>query len=176
MKRMDIAERSSNKIDLGRLEDSSGFLISVAQAYVFERFFESLGRYGLRPGMISALIVLRRNPGIRHGELAKCLNIKLARTTKMLKGFEANGWLDRSSPKHDRRIVELYLTPAGEAYVDEMAPIMFEHDSNRTDGLTSRERQQLKRLLKKFVARARDEKEGRRIDKRKSTDQARLGT
>lgn len=137
-------------IDFGGLEDSAGFLITIAQVYVFEQFHEALSRYGIRPGSMSALIIIDRNPGIRHGALAEALRTKLAHTTKMLKSLESEGLVRRGSPPHDRRIVELYLTDKGKRFVAENAPRLFEHDSNRPDGLTAAEKKRLIKLLRKF--------------------------
>lgn len=137
-------------IDFGGLEDSAGFLITIAQVYVFEQFHDALSKYGIRPGSMSALIIIGRNPGIRHGALADALRIKLAHMTKMLKSLESEGLVRRSSPPHDRRIVELHLTEKGKRYVSENAPRLFEHDASRPDGLTAAEKKRFIKLLRKF--------------------------
>lgn len=138
------------EIEFGGLEDSCGFLITIAQVYVFEQFHEVLGKYGIRPGSMSALIIIGRNPGIRHGALADALRIKLAHMTKMLKSLESEGLVRRTAPPHDRRIVEVHLTDKGKRYVAENAPRLFEHDSSRPDGLTAAEKKRFIKLLRKF--------------------------
>lgn len=135
----------------GGLENMSGFLISLAQAYVFEHFSEELTPKGMRPAQISALILIRENPGIRHGELAEMLKLKLAYTTKLIKSFEADGWVRREQSEEDRRAIQLYLTPEGAAFVDAMKPVLTESDAARPSGLTARETQQLMRLLRKYL-------------------------
>lgn len=138
-------------VDYGGLENSSGFLIRIAQVYIFESFYEALGKYRLQPGSISVLILIESNPGIRHGVLAQALSIKLAHMTKMIKAFEAKGFVTRNNPASDRRSVELTLTQSGREFVEEMRPLMFAHDTSRPDGLNNKERQQLNQLLRKFV-------------------------
>ena len=137
--------------DYGGLDEMSGFLISMAQAYVFDLFYHDLARHGLSPGKISALIVIYENPGIRHGELADMLLIKLAQMSKMIKSFEAKGWVERRRPREDKRAVELFLTSAGRDYVEKNRPILMHHEAGRPSGLTAREHQQLVRLLRKYL-------------------------
>ena len=137
--------------DYGGLDQMSGFLISMAQAYVFDLFYHDLARHGLSPGRISALIVIYENPGIRHGELADMLLIKPAQMSKMIKSFEEQGWVERRRPREDERVVELFLTIAGRGYVEKHRPILTQHDANRPSGLTAREHQQLVRLLRKYL-------------------------
>ena len=137
--------------DYGGLDEMSGFLISMAQAYVFDLFYHDLARHGLSPGKISALIVIYENPGIRHGELADMLLIKLAQMSKMIKSFEAKGWVERRRPREDKRAVELFLTRAGRDYVEKNRPILMHHEAGRPSGLTAREHQQLVRLLRKYL-------------------------
>ncbi len=135
----------------GGLENMSGFLISLAQAHVYNHFGEELTPKGMRPAQISALILIRENPGIRHGELAELLKLKLAYTTKLIKSFEADGWVRREQSEEDRRAIQLYLTPEGAAFVDAMKPVLTESDAARPSGLNARETQQLMRLLRKYL-------------------------
>ncbi|MGY6534930.1 MAG: MarR family winged helix-turn-helix transcriptional regulator [Pararhodobacter sp.] len=138
-------------VDYGGLEQATGFLLRLAQLRVFAHFYKVLQQQDLRLGAISALILIGHNPGIRHGILADALSIKLAHTTKMLKALEAQGLVVRHQPAYDRRSVELRLTDAGTALVHDMQHQISLHEELSVSGLTERERQQLKRLLRKFT-------------------------
>lgn len=151
VRKLPLSAAQSNGRDYGGLDQMSGFLISMAQAYVFSLFHHDLARHGLSPGRISALIVIYENPGIRHGELADMLLIKPAQMSKMIKSFTEQGWVERRRPREDERVVELFLTTAGRGYVEKNRPIMTHHDANRPSGLTAREHQQLVRLLRKYL-------------------------
>ncbi|MDF0602875.1 MarR family transcriptional regulator [Psychromarinibacter sp. C21-152] len=151
---MDAAPRHDTGIrrrSYGGLTEMSGFLLSLAQAHVYAA--DSANPQIADPGtaQISVLAVIRANPGIRHGELADMLLIKLAYLTKLLKGFEAQGWVHRRSNPSDRRTVELTLTREGEAAVDRLLPALRAQDARRQSGLTPREMAQLKRLLCKYL-------------------------
>ncbi len=147
----DSAPRDERDVALGALSDSLGFLLRLAQVQVFDRFFEDLGQIGLRPGEFSVLWVLHLNPGVRQGLLAQRLRIKRAHMTKMIRDFEARGLVERRTPEHDRRAVELLLTPEGTAFVRDHAEAFFTHDIRRASTLTEAERAQLFTLLQKYV-------------------------
>lgn len=151
VRKLPLPTAESSDRDYGGLDQMSGFLISMAQAYVFDLFYHDLGGHGLSPGRISALIVIYENPGIRHGELADMLLIKPAQMSKMIKSFAEQGWVERRRPREDERVVELLLTTAGRGYVEKNRPILTQHDANRPSGLTAREHQQLVRLLRKYL-------------------------
>ncbi len=142
---------SIQDVDYGGLEQATGFLLRLAQLRVFAHFYTVLDHHDLRLGAMSALILIGRNPGIRHGILADALSIKLAHTTKMLKGLEAKGLIVRHQPAYDRRSIELRLTDAGEALMRDVQRQIALHEELSVAGLTERERQQLKRLLRKFT-------------------------
>jgi DNA-binding MarR family transcriptional regulator len=142
---------TAQDVDLGGLEDATGFLLRLAQLRVFAHFYKVFDQKDPRLGAVSALIVIRHNPGIRHGVLAEVLSIKLAHTTKMLKSLEAEGLITRHQAPYDRRSIELRLTAAGEELAAHMQHMVRQHEDLSVAGLTDRERDQLKRLLRKFT-------------------------
>ncbi|WP_425051852.1 MarR family winged helix-turn-helix transcriptional regulator [Psychromarinibacter sp. S121] len=135
----------------GVLTEMSGFLLSMAQAHVYRMDEQLEALEGLSTAQLSVLTVIHENPGIRHGEVAEMLVIKLAYMTKLLKGFESSGWVERQSDPADRRAIHLSLTPEGEAVVGRTLPRLLAHDAERPNGLTPREIGQLKRLLTKYL-------------------------
>jgi DNA-binding MarR family transcriptional regulator len=142
---------TAQDVDYGGLENATGFLLRLAQLRVFEHFYKAFDQHDLRLGAISALIIISHNPGIRHGILAEVLSIKLAHMSKMLKSLEAEGLITRHQPPYDRRSVELRLTAAGEAFAATMQQQVSLHEDLSVAGLNERERNQLKRLLRKFT-------------------------
>lgn len=138
-------------VEYGGLEQATGFLLRMAQLRVFAHFHKLPGQQDLRLGAMSALILIGRNPGIRHGILADALAMKLAHTTKMLNGLEARGLVSRQRPAHDRRSIELYLTESGQTMTQALRQLIARHEEQSVAGLTERERRQLQRLLRKFI-------------------------
>jgi DNA-binding MarR family transcriptional regulator len=144
-------------VDMRDLTGSIGFLTRLAQVHTYERFFENLGDYGLRPGEFSTLLLLDRNPGIRQGVLAQALRIKPAHMTKLIRAFEERGLVERIIPDHDRRSVELALTPDGRKFVREHRPAFMKHEARNLPTLTPQEVETLKSLLRKYVGIDREE-------------------
>lgn len=138
-------------IDLGPLASSIGFLFRVGQIEVFDNFFDELGKHGLKPGEFSVLWVVHLNPGVRQGAVADKLKIKPAHMTKLVRAFEDEGLINRRTPEGDRRGIELSLTRAGDAFVQDHAQEFFDYAASETDRLTTAEARQLIALLQKFT-------------------------
>lgn len=142
---------SSQRVELGELNTTLGFLLRVAQVRIFHSFFERFGDDGLRPGEFSTLLLIYCNPGIRQSLLAQTLCIKPAHMTKMIRRLEDQALITREIPDDDRRSVKLDLTNAGRAYVaDQHAHHSGANDYHRHD-LTPNEERELARLLRKFT-------------------------
>ena len=137
-------------VHLGEMADSLGFLLRLSQLWAFRDFFERLGPLGLRPGEMSVLILIRENPGVRQGILARRLIIKRAHMTKMIRALEEKGLVRRTVPDDDRRSVELWLTEEGQRHVEKLQEPIREHEENSRGRLTRAEAAQLKRLLRKY--------------------------
>lgn len=140
-----------DRIDLGELSGSLGFLLRLAQVERFERFFEAFEGSGLTPGAFSILHVVGRNPGLRQGVLARTLSIKPAHMTKTIRAFEDAGLVSRRVPDEDRRAVELTLTAAGRERLARHAARFRAHEANRPPRLTQAETDQLAALLRKMT-------------------------
>lgn len=138
-------------IDMGPLPSRIGFLLRLAQLRVFALVFSQLKNRDLRPGELSILIVIERNPGIRQGVLAEALSIKRAHMTKIVQSMEAAGLVTRRIPPDDRRAIELSLSEKGRtrALVDSRALLDIEETAGSS--LTSAEAAELARLLRKFL-------------------------
>jgi DNA-binding MarR family transcriptional regulator len=145
-----VETRQEQEVSLAGLTDSIGFLLRMAQLKVFAQFFEDLGKYGLKPGEFSVLVLIGENPGVRQGQIAAAMKIKPAHMTKMVRGFEDQGLVDRSVPPDDRRAVELRLSEKGKDYVGELSPHFYAFDRSQQEPLTKSEMQTMRGLLRKF--------------------------
>jgi DNA-binding MarR family transcriptional regulator len=144
-----VVERA--EVDLGPLDGSVGFLLRLAQLRSFETFRERLGEIGLHPGAFSVLVLIAENPGVRQGAVADRLMIKRAHMTKLVRALEEDGLVLRLIPDHDRRSVELTLTEAGRAYLDEFAPDVTASEKEAARALSDAETAELVRLLRKYL-------------------------
>jgi DNA-binding MarR family transcriptional regulator len=143
--------RDAGDVRLGPLSESLGFLLRLSQLVSFRDFYASLEDFDMRPGEASVLMLIAENAGVRQGVLARRLMIKRAHMTKMIRAMEDTGLVSRTVPDDDRRSVELWLTPRGQARVAAMRAPWAAHETRPARNLTRREEEELKRLLRKYL-------------------------
>src|SRR5687768_11045878 len=114
-----LARTRQTRIDLGPLPGLIGYVLRRAQMVVFQDFFRTFARFGIRPAQFSVLTVIERNPGLRQSEVSAALGIKRTNFVGLLNAIEKRGLAERR-PAKDRRSHALYLTPAGEALMRRM--------------------------------------------------------
>jgi DNA-binding MarR family transcriptional regulator len=139
------------QIDLGVMASGLGFLMKVGHLVAAERNTRHFREAGLAPSCFTILKCLQCNPGLRQGHLAAALRIKPAMMTKLVRGFEAEGWIRRQIPDGDRRTVNLFLTDAGEARLAD-ADTHFDRAMQAEEcDLSAVEVAELRRLLWKLI-------------------------
>lgn len=143
---------AQGRLGWGPLRDSLGFLLRLAQIEAFESYFAATDGTALMPGSLSILLMVRENPGIRQGVLARALRIKRAHMTKIVQSLEQAGHLRGTVPPDDRRAVELHLTPAGRAEADRCWAAVRAHETTPPATLTATETETLRHLLRKFLS------------------------
>ncbi|MGF0537687.1 MarR family winged helix-turn-helix transcriptional regulator [Agrobacterium sp. ES01] len=148
---MEMTVRRSERVKVGALSGSLGFLLRLAQLHAFEEFFSDRGPQNLKPGDFSVLWVIKLNPGIRQSALGETLMIKRAHMTKLIRAQEERGLVSRRIPDDDRRAIELTLTQAGDVEVERAAGLFFQYEDTTGAPLTKREREQLVSLLHKYL-------------------------
>jgi len=146
-----VRKAKSDGIDLGVLTDSLGFMLRLAQIRAFEEYFVEFSDTGLTPGTMSVLTIIDANPAIRQGVLARRLRIKPANMTKSVRALEADGLIHRRVPDDDRRAFELVLSEHGRALVTRFVERSQRHEMESFAPLEKAERDELMRLLVKFV-------------------------
>lgn len=141
----------TDKVEIGAMTQSLGFLMRMAQLKVYHHFFDDLGDQDIRPGEHSVLVMIKHNPGIRQGVVAQHLKIKRAHMTKLVRALENKGLVDRSIPDSDRRAVELRLTPEGEDVAVRNIALVLKSDASLQSGLSATDAAELHRLLQIFT-------------------------
>ena len=139
------------RVELGEITGSLGFLLRMAQLKAFDFFFRTLDGEDLRPGEFTVLWVIQLNPGLRQGTFARYLQIKPAHMTKLIARLVDQGLVHRAVPEDDRRSVRLSLTPAGDAFVERYREqFLHLHLAERSD-LSMEEAQTLIHLLRRYA-------------------------
>ena len=117
-------------LDLGPLPSLVGYRLRRAQLAVFADFQRVFAPLGLRPAMLSVLLVLRHNPGVRASQVAETLGIQRTNFTVLLAELEGAGWVVRGPDARDRRAVALQLTEPGAALLVEADAALERHEAH----------------------------------------------
>ena len=117
---------------------------------------ERLAELGTDRGTLDVLAMLRRSgPPYRRtaGELTRASLITSGGVSQRLEKLERAGMVTRHIHQEDRRRIDVELTPVGVQLVDSVLADLMEHESKLLDELTEAERDDLRRTLKRLLAR-----------------------
>lgn len=141
----------ASSLDFSIMDDAVGYRLRRAQLAVFQHFNEAFSSKGLRPTDFAVLLLLKDNQGSKQSEVAEALGIQRANFVAIVDGLENKGFIERRKSETDRRVQSLYMTPAGEAYLEELMPIWIDHEKWVLDQLGGvEERDTVNRLLKRL--------------------------
>ncbi len=90
-----MEKQNEQTVDLGPLGELTAFMVRLAQVQLYEAFFAEFGQRNIRPGQISILIAIGRNPGVRQGVLADALKIKWSNMAKIIRVLDEDGLIER---------------------------------------------------------------------------------
>ena len=138
-------------VSLGELEHSAAFVMRIAQLTAFERFFAVLGKSDVKISEFTVLIAVAENPGIRQGVIADVLKIKWSNMTKLVRGLEEQGLVERHIPPDNRRSVVLRVTEKGRQAIEQSAAAMYRSDRMALSMLDDDEHAQLVALSRKIA-------------------------
>lgn len=114
--------------------------------------------HGITQGRFMVLLMLLEKEGDgcptvhAPAQIAEQLQITRASVTGLLDSLEKNAFIRREPDPRDRRMVAVYLSQKGQAFLDQFLPPHFKLISQLMQGLDATERQTLIRLLQKLVA------------------------
>ncbi|MBX3055682.1 MAG: MarR family transcriptional regulator [Anaerolineae bacterium] len=77
-------------------------------------------RFGLTPPRFYVLLHVSEEPGISSSDLSQKLLCDKSNVTRIVKGLEATGYLERRPHESDGRAQRLYLTPQGATICNEV--------------------------------------------------------
>ena len=144
-------EEGHRLLSFGELDHSASFLLRIAQLASYAAVYAADPDLPLSLPELTVLAAIEASPDARQGEIADALRIKWPHMTKLVRGLELRGLVERYVPEEDRRSVFLRLTAAGAALRDEMAPRMRAVDEAAVGMLSPEERQLFIRLLRKVA-------------------------
>lgn len=127
------------------------YLVKHLQEALRVRLAEITQRFGLTPTQYAALTILARHPGMSSAALARVTFVSPQAANEMVATLARKGLLVRSVDEHNRRRLDVALTPAGaaalagcDAQVDSLEGEVFA-------GVSPGEQQQFKHMLQACV-------------------------
>lgn len=110
------------------LDKSMGYLMRRTFRAMTDVLEDKLASYKLSSSMWYFLRLLWERDGVSQRDLSQELGLTPATTVAAMDNLERRGLIRRSRDAEDRRIVNIYLTPAGELLKQEILP--FAHEVN----------------------------------------------
>jgi len=100
------------------------------------------------------VVLMRITSGVRcsAADLCRDMGYDSGSMTRMLDRLEKHGLIERCRSVEDRRVVELSLTPAGEALYPQLAPVALKVLNHFIQGFTADEVEGLISLLERMLA------------------------
>lgn len=139
------------KVNLGGLDQFTGYVVRRAQVWIFQDFKRVLKELDMTPAQFSVLKLVAANPGIAQARVAEVLCIERARLVQMLDRLEAPGLLCRNRSATDRRSHALHLTKDGARALGRLQQRIEAHERNVVARIGAKGKSDLLRLLAPFL-------------------------
>lgn len=131
------------------MDNSLGFILNKTALLSKINFNSRLRAYGISPEQWSLLFRVVEKSGLTQKELSDSTYKDQANITRSIDRLIQKGLLQRVPNEQDRRSFNLFPTEEATVLVDKVIPISKAHGEHLTEGLTVKETNMLKELLKK---------------------------
>jgi len=131
------------------LETLLGYQMQLAYLTMIGDARRVLEPYGLTPAKLTALLLIRANPGCDQTALGSALSINRSSAMKLVNTLVAGGFIERRAGRN-LRTNALHLLPQGEAEIAELLVALRESDHRMSARLSEPERATLFALLGKL--------------------------
>lgn len=139
------------KILIGSEELSGllGFQVQMANLHVIEQSRAALKEFQISPAKLTALLLIRDNPGCEQSALGRALSINRASAMKLVNVLADRNLIERR-PGRDLRSNALHLTEQGRIELGPMTQAIRDADDATAAALSIHEREELLGLLIKL--------------------------
>jgi DNA-binding MarR family transcriptional regulator len=127
----------------GALLGSAGRAINEAE--------KGLGLQSIKAPFLSILWLVNAEPGHAQGEYAAALHYDLATFGRHVEALVGDGYMLKTQAEHDHRVMELRLTPKGEAKIAEKMKIVNRMDAQVASAMGHEDFQRLKTLIGRYL-------------------------
>ena len=131
------------------MDNSLGFILNKTALLSKANFNSRLKAYGISPEQWSLLFRVVEKSGLTQKELSDSTYKDQANITRSIDRLIQKGLMKRVPNAQDRRSFNLFPTEEAAVLVDKVIPLSKAHNEHLTEGLTTKEAEMLKALLKK---------------------------
>jgi DNA-binding MarR family transcriptional regulator len=135
---------------MGALDGSLWFCLQRAHDAV-QRALEGGTGHAMAPARYAALMVIDCNPGIAQGTLGRAIGRDKSSVTPLVAALVENGWVKRMPSQSDRRVVQLFMTPAGRRTVRQWQRHVARHEV-KLDRLLAKDKRRVMAALTRIAA------------------------
>ena len=132
-------------------EESVGYLMKRIMVSIVHQADQRLDAHGLTSAQWGPLLRLQNNGASTVAELARWLNVDAGAMTRLLDRLEKKGLCKRVRSTQDRRVVQVELTPDGEAAITEVPAMLAEVMNAHLAGFSKTEWQALRTYLQRIA-------------------------
>jgi DNA-binding MarR family transcriptional regulator len=132
-------------------DQSLGYQIRYAYRAFVKALADELSTQRITTSQWSALRVLWQSDGLNQVELAERMSVEKASLTSVIKAMADEGLVTRKRNAEDRRMLNIFLTPAGRRLQHKILPLVSKINKQATRDLSSSEVQELRRVLMRVM-------------------------
>ena len=133
----------------GDLETILGYQMQRASLVIADDARRVLAPFDLTPAKLTALLMIRANPGCDQTALGRALSINRSSAMKLINLLEAQTMVERRAGRN-LRTNALHLLPGGDAQLTKVLQVLRESDDRMSARLNGAERATLLGLLRKL--------------------------
>lgn len=108
---------------------------------------KTMAEHGAHPGQAMCLRLLVGNDGTTQRDLTEALHLARPTVSKMLRGMEQAGLIERRPDEQDQRLVRVFLTAAGRELAADLRVAAAAHIAATIGSLSAVDMEELARLL-----------------------------
>jgi DNA-binding MarR family transcriptional regulator len=132
-------------------EESVGFLMKRVMLSIVQQADKRLDAHGLTSAQWAPLLKLQTSGSCTVAELARWSHVDAGAMTRLLDRLEKKKLCKRVRSTDDRRVVQVELTPEGEAAITPVPAVLSEVMNAHLAGFTNAEWQNLKTYLNRML-------------------------
>ena len=133
-------------------EESVGYLMRRITMSIVQQADKRLGDHGLTSAQWAPLFKIRMGHNPTVADLARELEMDAGAMTRLLDRLEKKGLCKRVRSTEDRRVVNIELTPEGEAAIAEVPAVLADVLNAHLAGFSKSEWQALRGYLQRMLA------------------------